>query len=856
MGVGAHTYPAVPSGDKPVLPVNPDMAVASGSYPKGSTYRNRTWAAGQPKAYVWLEQEQAFLVADGYTPMRVVKGDLVMRVGLLPPVPDPCDPIPTGSRAQAHLQLTANPNPGDAILLGDDGTYGSIIIYFVATLITDPTAAGYKGHQILIGATPQATMQNLADFTNDNPGYNSTYHNAVRALGFPVWDLPTWLSIEVDETTLPGQVDFQTTFYGARGNNWKAQTFLDTAGAQNWLVGGGGLGVGMFVNGLAGTGTAPEAGDYEYTYRYYRKHDHALSGIGTRVFLGLGEAMNVDVNMTDPGDDPLITQKEWLRSLHKSGQFYAGGRVDVGTASDTDDVTDEELGALGLPLNILKYRPYESGHVPSFRCVEYHLGRVYGGGAFLLADKEVSLDLTEGSYDAVITAGTQAWTHYMEGGIVTFDNFGGEEFLIVDIDGANVRLNKPWPHTTGTEVGDWRDGRDPTELAWSEPTFPNQWPPANTLEGVSDDTGEGITGLKSHWERLNIFTPESIYALSGVDGSFQLRRIVEGVGTASHHGIVEAEGNLYFPHNGAFFAWGGDSTPINITNPPGEPRGLQDMMERINWRVADQIVGHFDALERVIRWAVPLDGSNYVNAILVWDLQHKAWHVDFGLVPDVMTSLTAGGTTVTAGFTSTRCFIYGFDDVDNWYESAGYVQSITGVSYQRNLFQITGIGTTVGVTCGAVIVTAAGDYLPVRLDGGSNDSFTVERGICLADEGVTTGDQVIFGGILFYLRTGQMSFGYMGRAGRVTDLDIGFVPQTPSGRLYAAVGSDGSEPTLTEFGDAYGDLTDSDGHWRTRPNAGGRRQTLDIFTAFPQGRPEIIEIGLGYRTPNKDRRPA
>jgi hypothetical protein len=848
MGIGAHTYPAVAQASVPNLPVAPYTNVTTSSL-KAGTYRNTSWQGGQPKAAVWLEKEQAFFIADGYHPMRLLIGNTFYRCGILPPTPDPIVTAPTGVRAEAHLNLTAQPNDGDSFLLGN-GTASQVIV-FKTTLVTNPGTPGYPGWQVLIDpGGVAATEQNVHDLINDQPGHNSTYHNAWKALGFPTYDWPTAFQIECYPITVGANIQFRATVYGAIGNTFNAQTVVDTAVVQTWILGGGGP-PGYFVNGADGVGTAPEEGTYEYTYRYYRLPDKAFSGIGTRATESIGVPMNINLTMVDPSDDPEITHLEWMRSLHKSGQFYGGGMIKIGTGgAATDDKTDEAIGAGRLPYNDLEFRPFASGHVPSYRVVESHLGRVFGGGAFLLREKGLTLTTVKDSYAATPAAGFP-WSSDMEGGILVFDTYDDEEYVAVDYDsGTNtVRLNKPWPHTGAALTATWRDGRDPTYLAWSQPGKPNQWPPANGLEGVQDETGEGITGLKAHWSRLNVFTPESIYALSGTD-LFQLRRVVEGVGTASHHGIVEAEGNLYFPGVGAFWAWVGDERPINISNPPGEPRGIQDTIDSINWAMADQIVGHFDPVERVIRWTVPVNDEWQPNRVLVYDVANRAWHIDNGMVFDTFTTMTVGHEPYLLGACQGRFYLYGEDDHDNWY-SAGFVGSITAVNASRHVFfDVSLFALGIGHSLGAVIVTAAGDYYPVHLIGGGSGVFAIWRNPDVI-QNLTAGDQVIYGGILFYLRTGEMSFGYMGRVGRMTDLDIGFAPQTRSGRLYAAVDGDGSATALPEFGDGYGDLTAADGHFRSRINTAARRHTLDILTAFPRGRPEVVEIGVGYRTPGK-----
>ena len=847
MGIGPHTYPAMAQQAKPTLPFEPDMETSTSSV-KSTTYRNKMYQAGQPKAAVWLEKEQAFFIADGYSPMRILRGSAWARVGILPPKPDDITVTPTGAQASMTIDITGIGHAaGDFFFIGNN--LNSTTIYWVTALITDPSLPAWPGHQVLIGATPAETMANLSALINDASGHDVVYHNAMRATGVGTWQFRDNYEIEASGSA---PVTITAIPHGAVGNLFRYSAF--DVGAvvtlaptdANWAT------IGYFSGGSAGTGTAPDIGTYEYTYRHFRKMDGAFSGIGARVTQAIGQPMNVYLVMTDPADDPQVTHLQWMRSLHKSGQFYTGGEAKVGTGgAATDDKLDTEIGVTQNPYNDVEFRPYESGHVPMYRCVETHLGIVFAGGAFLLRDKDIELTLTNGSYDATVVVGSGIWQPEMEGGLLVFDTHDGEEYVAVDYDNATqtVRLNKPWPHTGGDFEGEWSDQRDNTYVAYSMPGKPNQFPPGNGLEGVSDETGEGITGLKAFWSRLNVFTPDSIYALSGTFGAFQLKRVVKGIGTVSHHAIVEAEGMLFFPGPGAFFAWAGGETPLNLTDPTGEPRGLGDTMKRINWSVADQITGHFDPIQRIIRWCVPMDDEWYPTHTLVFDIPNNAWHVDDGLAMDRFETVTVGGQQYAMGARAVSMFFSDLSGNDNYH--AGVCRDTLAAVYpDRNEITTTlGSGTS-GERMGAVIVTAAGDYYPVEMTGLSASWLILTKDVI---ENLTAGDQILLGGICFYLRTGEMSFGYMARRGRITDLDVGFAPQTLSGRVYAAVSSDGSATTLPEFGEEYGDLTEADGHWRARLNKAGHRQTLDLVSAMAGDYPELIEIGLGYRTPNKRR---
>lgn len=137
-----------------------------------------------------------------------------------------------GSYATATMTLTDNPTPLDEILLG--GTHregnvihgGSQVIWFVNEFIVDPHAAGYPGHQVMIGATPNDTLNNLCDFINGVGTQNGTWHNALVALGLPVTNWQENSFIECDGVS-GDTITFKSVLIGIEGNSLQAREIID-----------------------------------------------------------------------------------------------------------------------------------------------------------------------------------------------------------------------------------------------------------------------------------------------------------------------------------------------------------------------------------------------------------------------------------------------------------------------------------------------------------------------------------------------------------------------------------------------------------------------------------------------------
>jgi hypothetical protein len=144
--------------------------------------------------------------------------------------------------AEATLTLAGQVTNRDGILLGgpqltETGGFvgGSQVINFVDSLNLEPFTAGYLGHQVLIDATLEDTLNNLCDLINGGDGQDTTWHNALDGLEFEVSDFVSNSGIVcagVDTTGSLPVITFAAADVGINGNSYIARATLDQGGVM------------------------------------------------------------------------------------------------------------------------------------------------------------------------------------------------------------------------------------------------------------------------------------------------------------------------------------------------------------------------------------------------------------------------------------------------------------------------------------------------------------------------------------------------------------------------------------------------------------------------------------------------
>ena len=190
------------------------------------------------------------------------------------------------------------------------------------------------------------------------------------------------------------------------------------------------------------------------------------------------------------------------------------------------------------------------------------------------------------------------------------------------------------------------------------------------------DQGEYITGLASYMEQIIVFSDKAIYSITGgTDETFQMFKVVKGVGCIAKDSIVEFGGLLYFMSNDGFYAFQGMSPQggiVNISDGIGSlfgkkkkgtriPAAIAPYMHKIRWPFQADLgqcsrtqAMHVQSKNQ-IWWSIFCVGhkgsaTGYPQAasvVAVFDYVAKAWafHYASGREADTPVSIMYSGIT-------------------------------------------------------------------------------------------------------------------------------------------------------------------------------------------------------------------
>lgn len=119
----------------------------------------------------------------------------------------------------------------------------------------------------------------------------------------------------------------------------------------------------------------------------------------------------------------------------------------------------------------------------------------------------------------------------------------------------------------------------PTRLRWSHPGEPEDYA-TNDYVDVGVDDGDVITGLASVGQVLYVFKARSVWAFTGYDSStFQLQKVVDGVGAISQEAIAQNETEVFFFDIGnGVFALGPSKIGVDYSSAPSNVRWLWEKL--------------------------------------------------------------------------------------------------------------------------------------------------------------------------------------------------------------------------------------------------------------------------------------
>jgi len=837
MGIGAITIDTVGAQTAPT-----SLSLTSGAA-LSSTLIMKDYGV---KDVLFFPSLKAVMFCDGLDFQWHVIDSNVYLTGPIAPSTAPTL-TPTAARATAVLTFTgasavnARPADGDVIQVGRAGGLRAGYIYCKTTL--DATATE---NQVLIGANVDATISNLTKFINGTGIQGTDYYSYRMAVtGDKTPGYADYEDIEVSTSQAYGvpsattaTITIRARTYGVTGNNYNAREITDSGGVMS------GMAAGVMAGGAAGTGSAPEPGDYDYGYAYYRVEDGAFTGMSPTTANEQAANGQVSVAMTAAPARNGTVYYRGLRTVTDGTVYYR--LEDKSTSPITDAYTDAQITTdFAIAYDPSVSRTYGAGYPPRYRYHTLFKGCVFGAGAILagIIDDSSTVTLTANSMTGTLSAGKIPQTDWI-GRTFRVDSTT-DEYVITDVTPAtpSITLNRGAVAAAAGSSYTIKDDRDPFEVYWSAALLPNNWPVTNSLKGVYSPDPSGITGLTTAWDSLVVHTRTGVWRIVGEpDSGFQILPVGEGWGCYTSHACVNVEGTLYWLGPDGIFAWNGAGDPRSLSNPEvtksGQPLGISGTLDRINLDAVDGIVAQFNPTENIIRWWVPLDSSPYNTHVIVYDTQTGAFSLD-DCGPVTCAGLLCGPdgdyhTVVGTAFGEVWQLDLGTSDGGyGAFEPVQTVSAYDAATQTITLSGTPGLPTSGLEGCRFIHVTSGGavQHGTVR----ETTASTVVLVSALSTAPVAS-DKIILGGIELSIRTGRSNFAAPDSHKTLSSVTANFTHQS-DGQLWCAAGYDSNDPTVFTLRSGtvdVADLTKTDGeHQFTFRRGKGRRFTIQFLALTP-----------------------
>lgn len=411
------------------------------------------------------------------------------------------------------------------------------------------------------------------------------------------------------------------------------QAAIPASGAWVQLEGGSDP-IGL-IDGILST---PGKGEYRVAPAWFREADNARSAMGEHQTLDHpGGGIILDAGFPTAEDPDVDFLRIFRTLLDQPGDYFKVDDVPVSESTYEDDKGDGEIaGVIGsLRYNSREYRSRQAGYPPHFRHLVRHLGSAWGAGLSRWHDQTGTATFVKGS-DVIDVDSPMVPSRRWEGRYV---KRAGEteryRVLRVDVSAGEVTISKEYEGESGTsQVIELVDDRRSTKVGRAEPGFINQWPTVREWHGIDTVDELGVTALASTQRELFLWTRDGTWVLSGNSPTtFNLDPVFDGIGCCCHRSMIMLNGIAYWLEGpDGFFRWGFQGVPQRLSDPPfadsSEPYGIQRTVERINWEAIDWAWAIKDPDGRQIRWFVPVDGSEYPNLQIVWDIKAQTWRTE------------------------------------------------------------------------------------------------------------------------------------------------------------------------------------------------------------------------------------
>lgn len=798
-------------------------------------------------------------IANGFNRLVLLTRDTFVNAGGLAPSTAPTVAL-SGVRATVvETFSTGLIADGSGITLGRPGAQR--VITFKTTLVTD----GTLGDQVKLGADLDATATNLYKLITGTGTQGSEYFNVFTYLGLTD-DFPSTIHVEasaLDTSGAGATVTLRYTLYGTIGNS--CVSVENGAGFANHSFASA-----TFTGGTDGSGSAPDAGTYRYFYTHYRDLDGAETGPSPVGEITKTTNENISLSVLTANADTSFDYTRVYRTRDTGVEFLLCKTIARASTTVTDDISDDRLEDFSeFPYNENLYQTYRGGFPPIGRYIAVWKNRLWTGGAVLAAAYTVgtaAVTKTTTGLDnntVTITTGYPVASWVMR----TFQvSSTSEKYLILAVNEATkvITLDRGYEGTTNATASyTVRDERDPSQIYGSEPGLWNQWPPQNNPGGVDTDDQGGVSGLVGFEDALVVTSRSSVYRLTGDDeNNWQFHKAVEGCGCAEGRTLVDIDGyGLMWLGWAGIYAWDGRSLPVLISSPKRRGkfvRGIDDTIARINWPHVAQAFAHYSEQERVVRFFVPLDNDTVPNHAIVLEIDAPGeWSLDYfpGGVMAAGTVIGPDGKPATLlGDPFGNVFQVGLGSYDTVPDMSGIEPVVTltaGTVRTATQGGTTWPTTNTGLAgVPALIVYANGTAAATKIASNTSSVLTFTHDL---DTAPANGDQVVVGGIWTRWRSGKFALEEDWSAKVMRDLVVSHSPEA-DGQYHVAVSSDQSDPAIPTTGYSAGDLTDTTGRRRFRPQTRGQLHQIEYNLLEPgtTGHIRGHQIAVQVGSPQKD----
>jgi hypothetical protein len=162
----------------------------------------------------------------------------------------------------------------------------------------------------------------------------------------------------------------------------------------------------------------------------------------------------------------------------------------------------------------------------------------------------------------------------------------------------------------------------PHRIRWSDQGDPTTWAAASTADL---EEGDDILRMIPYADNLIIFTKNKIYSMTytGGDIPFEIRPIDEKSVNNSAWSVARGQGGLYYLNQEGIFVTDGVSNPQLL---PADMK-VSNILKRLYVSNIHKAYAASMDTQHKYSLALPIDGSETCNYVIIYDWKHDVWEV-------------------------------------------------------------------------------------------------------------------------------------------------------------------------------------------------------------------------------------